>query len=93
MLTFGHSKGFVEADEEDGSIKGIHSAWLYMHLVGFFPLLHKATTWFIKTCVKYFREDLPVLITVRSKEGRRAKKESVFEVSLNYSLMSFPSNC
>ncbi|KAF8865287.1 cytochrome P450 [Acephala macrosclerotiorum] len=44
MATFSKAKDLIEVDKDDGSIHAIHAAWRYMHLVGFFPLMHRFLT-------------------------------------------------
>ncbi|KUJ24373.1 cytochrome P450 [Mollisia scopiformis] len=44
MTSFSKSKDLVEKNEVDGSIHAIHAAWKYMHVIGYFPLLHRALT-------------------------------------------------
>ena len=44
--TFSKPKNLVEADKDDGSIKSIHNAWKYMHVVGYFPFFHRLLTWY-----------------------------------------------
>jgi hypothetical protein len=74
-----------------------------MHLIGYFPLLHKANTWLINYFVQYLWNRVPPFVTkrlfftIRSKEGRRSTKDSVFEVcqkvslELEYSLANYHS--
>ncbi|EPE24579.1 Cytochrome P450 [Glarea lozoyensis ATCC 20868] len=45
-LTLGTSKSLLKSQVDDGTIGGIHHAWMYMHVVGFFPLIHRANTAF-----------------------------------------------
>jgi hypothetical protein len=32
----------LKSQVDDGTIGGIHRAWMYLHVVGFFPLIHRA---------------------------------------------------
>ena len=83
MLTFSNSKGIVDAGEDDGSVSGIHNAWKYMHLVGFFPWMHSLSTWFINAVLKGWMNKikaLPVFILVK-KKGAIEMQENVFGAS------------
>ena len=83
MSTFSKPKGILEAGEDDGSVSGVHNAWLYMHLVGFFPWIHRFNAWFLNYIVGGWMskiKGLPIFILIKRKEARE-KQENVFGVS------------
>jgi hypothetical protein len=87
MLTFSKPKGIVEAGEDDGSVSRVHNAWKYMHLVGFFPWVHRLNAWFINVVVTGWTnkiKSLPVFIVAKNK-GAIEMQENVFGVSSNFS--------
>lgn len=45
MATLSRCNKLIEAGKDNGSIHGVHSAWKYMHWIGYFPLLHRFITW------------------------------------------------
>lgn len=83
MLTFSKPKGIVEAGKDDGSVSGVHNAWKYMHLVGFFPWVHRFNTWFLNYVVAGWMskiKDLPIFVLIKRKDTLDVQ-ENVFEVS------------
>ena len=82
-LTFSKAKRIVEVGEDDGSVSGVHNAWLYIHLVGFFPWVHRLNIWFLNYIVGGWMSKIKGLsIFVLSKrKGAREQRENVFGVS------------
>ena len=81
MSTFSKAKGVVEANKDDGSVSAVHDAWLYIHLVGFFPLIHRFNAWFVNYVIGGWVAKLKSLpVFMLGKEGRE-KSENMFSVS------------
>jgi hypothetical protein len=91
MTTFSKSKGLVEANKDDGSIFAIHNAWKYMHVVGYFPLVHRAFTWFAHSKSAACLNSVAAFLMVLRKRdgGTKPKKENPFAVRYFPPLYSF----
>ncbi|KAE8451021.1 hypothetical protein EG329_004693 [Mollisiaceae sp. DMI_Dod_QoI] len=44
MVSFSKSKNLVEDNKVDSLVLAVHAAWKYMHIVGYFPLVHRTLT-------------------------------------------------
>ncbi|KAH7396370.1 cytochrome P450 [Pyrenochaeta sp. MPI-SDFR-AT-0127] len=55
MATFGKSLGFVEANADCGAIAFGHQLWLYMHWVGYLPIIHRTRLWYIHAILPKYK--------------------------------------
>jgi hypothetical protein len=62
MATLSKCNELIEAGKDNGSVRGVHNRWKYMHWIGYFPLLHRFITWLFHSPIR--------LVPFLSKIGR-----------------------
>ena len=71
MAAFSKPHGLIEAGKDDGMIQYIHDMWNYIHLIGYFPLVHRflVAMGHYGTWLSSIKSILPRFVTTRSSNG------------------------